>query len=284
MPPTDAPVSPDPVDELAAAFARDGVVCVRRLFGRAEVAAAAEVIEAVMERPGPHAKVASGPEDPGRFFEDFVRWQELPALEELAVTSSAAAVAARLLGGGAVRFYHDHVLVKEGGTEQRTPWHQDQPYYNVDGRGVSAWIPVDPVPRPGSLELLAGSHHGPWYLPRTFLAKEAKWFPEGSLAELPDLEAGRDGLDIRSFELAPGDAVFFDFLTVHGAPGFPFSGRRRVLSLRYLSAGARHAPRPWATSPPFEGLEAELAAGAAMDHPLFPLVSHRSSPTTSAGE
>ena len=28
----------------------------------------------------------------------------------------------------------------------------------------------------------------------------------------------------------------------------------------------------WRTSPPFTGLEAELPAGAAMDHPLFPVV------------
>jgi hypothetical protein len=45
-----------------------------------------------------------------------------------------------------------------------------------------------------------------------------------------------------------------------------------VLSLRYLSAGARHAPRTWRTSPPFAGLDQELAAGAPMDHPLFPAV------------
>ena len=171
-----------------------------------------------------------------------------------------------------VRFYHDHVLVKEGGTRQRTPWHQDQPYYNVDGHGVSAWIAVDPVPEDGCLELLAGSHRGPWLMPRTFLTEEARWFPEGSLAELPDIEADRDAFDIRRFELQPGDAIFFDFLTVHGAPGFPFGGRRRVLSLRYLSADARHAPRRWRTSPPFDGLESQLPAGAALDHPLFPVV------------
>ena len=63
-----------------------------------------------------------------------------------------------------------------------------------------------------------------------------------------------------------------DFLTVHGAPGFPYQGRRRVLSLRYLSAGATFAPRRWRTSPPFEGLDAGLAAGAELDHPLFPVV------------
>ncbi len=64
-----------------------------------------------------------------------------------------------------LRFYHDHVLVKEAVSAQRTPWHQDQPYYNVDGHGVSAWIAVDPVPEGGSLELLAGSHCGPWLMP-----------------------------------------------------------------------------------------------------------------------
>jgi ectoine hydroxylase-related dioxygenase (phytanoyl-CoA dioxygenase family) len=171
-----------------------------------------------------------------------------------------------------VRFYHDHVLVKEGRTKQRTPWHQDQPYYNVDGHGVSAWIPVDPVPVAGCLELVASSHRGPWLMPRTFLRGEARWFPEGSLAELPDIDADRGAFDIRHFDLEPGDAIFFDFLTVHGAPGFPYQTRRRILSLRYLSADARHAPRRWPTSPPFDGLDAELAAGAAMDHPLFPVV------------
>ena len=166
----------------------------------------------------------------------------------------------------------DHVLVKEGRTRQRTPWHQDQPYYNVDGRGVSAWIPVDPVPLGGCLELVAGSHRGPWLMPRTFLDKEARWFPEGSLAELPDIDADRGAWDLRRYDLQPGDAIFFDFLTVHGAPGFGYPGRRRILSLRYLSAGARHAPRAWRTSPPYDDLHGELPAGAPMDHPLFPVV------------
>ncbi len=109
-------------------------------------------------------------------------------------------------------------------------------------------------------------------MPRTFLAGEAKWFPEGALAELPDIEADRDAYPIRRFAMAPGDAVFFHFLSVHGAPGFPFSGRRRVLSLRYLAENARHAPRGWRTSPPFAGLSDELATGSPFEHELFPVV------------
>src|SRR5690349_6167844 len=264
------PVRPD--DEAVAAFGRDGVACLRSVLDPAEVAIAAAAIDAVLARPGPLAQVAGAPGDPGAFTEDFCRWPDIGELERLARHSRVPALAAALMATPRVRFYHDHVLVKDGGTGQRTPWHQDQPYYNVDGRGVSAWIPVDPVPLEGCLELVAGSHSGTWLMPRTFLTGEARWFPEGSLAELPDIDADRDAYDIRRFELAPGDAIFFDFLTVHGAPGFPFPGARRVLSLRYLSAGVTFAPRRWRTSPPFDGLDGELAPGADLDHPLFPTV------------
>ena len=57
--------------ELAAAFARDGVVCVRSALDPGEVAAAARAIEAVLAKPGPLTLVASDTADPGRFTEDF---------------------------------------------------------------------------------------------------------------------------------------------------------------------------------------------------------------------
>ena len=258
--------------ELVKDFTAFGVVCVRNVLDPNEVTAAAQAIELVLSSPSPLAQVASGVDDPGSFFEDFRRWSSIPAIERLARESAVPEIAGRLMSTSSVRLYHDHVLVKEGRTRQPTPWHQDQPYYNVDGRGVSAWIPVDPVPEAGCLEVVAGTHRGPWLMPRTFLTGDAKWFPEGSLRELPDIDAERSAFDIRSYDLQPGDAVFFDFLSVHGAPGFPFDGRRRVLSLRYLSEAARHAPRRWRTSPPFDGLEADLPEGAPMDHPLFPVV------------
>ena len=170
-----------------------------------------------------------------------------------------------------VRLFHDHVLVKEAGTRQRTPWHQDQPYYNVDGsQTCSVWIPVDPVPRESTLEFVAartsarGSCRG-----RSWRA-DAKWFPEGTLAELPDIEADRDAFPILGWALEPGDAVFFNMLTLHAAGGA--TGRRRAFSVRLLGDDVVHAPRRWTTSPAFPGLEDELPAGAPMDHPLFPVL------------
>ena len=41
------------------------------------------------------------------------------------------------MGSETARLFHDHLLVKEPRTAQPTPWHQDQPYYNVSGEPPS---------------------------------------------------------------------------------------------------------------------------------------------------
>jgi ectoine hydroxylase-related dioxygenase (phytanoyl-CoA dioxygenase family) len=105
-------------------------------------------------------------------------------------------------------------------------------------------------------------------MPRSFAAGQAKWFPEGTLAELPDIEADRANYPILGWALEPGDAVAFHMLTLHGAAGSPL--RRRVFSARFVGEDVTHAPRPWPTSPEFPGLAEELPAGARLDHPLFP--------------
>jgi ectoine hydroxylase-related dioxygenase (phytanoyl-CoA dioxygenase family) len=258
-------------DELVAAYRRDGAVCIRQLLDKDELALLRDGIEANLAQPSVRAKVASRPDDPGRFFEDFCNWQRVPQFERFIVESPLALVAQRLMASNTVRLYHDHLLVKEPGTRQRTPWHQDQPYYNLEGRqNISMWIPVDPVSRPATLEFIAGSHLGPWLMPRTFMDHQAKWFPQGSLAELPDIEAAREAHPIIGWAIEPGDFVCFHMLTLHAAAGVEGPGRRRVFSLRFLGDDIVHAPRRWATSPEFPGLAEQLAAGAPMDHGLFP--------------
>jgi ectoine hydroxylase-related dioxygenase (phytanoyl-CoA dioxygenase family) len=253
-------------------FWADGAVCVRGAFSAAELSMAEAAIDANLASLSPRAKRASSDDD-GAFIEDFCNWQRIPEMEEFIRASGAASIAARLMGSCSVRLYHDHVLVKEPGTRQRTPWHQDLPYYNVEGRqNVSMWCPVDPVPRASTLEFVAGSHLGPWYMPRTFLDGQAKWFPDGSLEELPDIDGDPERFRVIGWELEPGDAVFFHMLTLHTAAGVDSTRRRRVLSVRFLGDDMVHAPRRWTTSPPFPGLDGELAEGAPLDHPLFPVL------------
>ncbi len=259
-------VSQEQIDQ----YQSDGAVVLRRVFDDAALAVITQVTETMLIEPSPRAITASEPGKPA-FVEDFCNWQRFPELLETVRTCGLARDVAALMRSDTARLYHDHVLNKEPGASQPTPFHQDQPFYNVDGRqNVSVWIPIDPVDRETTLEFLAGSHDGTWYLPTTFYDKQAKWFPEGSLAPVPTVDRETD--PILGWALEPGDAVAFHMLTVHGAAGNTMTHPRRTLSLRFLGDDVTHAPRRWTTSPPFPGLEQDLPDGAPMDHPLFPLV------------
>jgi len=258
---------------IVESYRVDGAICLKGLLTAAEIATLRTGIDANLAAPSPRTKIASQADDPGLFIEDFCCWSENPYYERFIRESPLAELAARLTGSRAIRLYHDHMLTKEAGTAQRTPWHQDQPYYNIEGRqNVSFWIPVDPVSRAATLEFVAGSHLGPWLMPRSFMTSEAKWFPEGSLKDLPDVEAERSRHRILGWEIEPGDVVAFHMLTLHAAAGVEPGRRRRVFSLRVVGDDTTHAPRRWVTSPAFPGLEAELPAGAPLEHPLFPVL------------
>jgi ectoine hydroxylase-related dioxygenase (phytanoyl-CoA dioxygenase family) len=262
-------LTPERVDD----FRRDGAMCIRQLLSPPEVALLRAGIDANLAQPSPRAKVASRVGDPGYFIEDFCNWQQNDAYRRVIFESPLAAAAGLLTGSRRIRLYHDHMLTKEPGTRAPTPWHQDQPYYNVEGeQNCSMWIPVDPVRRHSTLEFVAGSHRGPWLMPRSFMDSQAKWFPEGSLVDLPDIEGTRASRRILGWEIEPGDVVCFHMLALHAAAGVDGDRRRRVFSVRFLGDDMRHAPRPWATSPEFAGLADQLPAGAPMEHALFPLL------------
>ena len=262
-------ITPQLIDD----FRRDGAVCVRQLLSADEVALLREGIDANLAAPSPRAKVASRSGDPGFFIEDFCNWQHNEAYRRVIFESALPAAAARLTGSRTIRLYHDHMLTKEPGTRAPTPWHQDQPYYNVEGdQNLSFWIPVDPVRRHSTLEFVAGSHRGPWLMPRSFMDSQAKWFPEGSLQEMPDIDATREQRTILGWALEPGDVVAFHMLALHASGGVDGDRRRRVFSVRFLGDDMRHAPRSWVTSPEFPGLADRLPAGAPLHDPLFPVL------------
>jgi ectoine hydroxylase-related dioxygenase (phytanoyl-CoA dioxygenase family) len=254
-------------------FQENGAVCIRNLFSKDELALLEAGIEENLRNPSERAKVASNENDPGWFFEDFCNWNSIQQYRDFIFSTRVGKVAAQLMGGNEVRLYHDHLLVKEPGTVQKTPWHQDQPYYNIEGAmNCSMWLPVDPVPRESTLEFIAGSHKGPWLMPRTFKDNHASWFPEGSLADLPDIEADRSKWPILGWELEPGDALFFHMLTLHAAGGVSGKSRRRAFSLRFMGDDITHAPRPWRTSPEFPAIKDTIPAGSPMNHEIFPIL------------
>ena len=98
------------------------------------------------------------------------------------------------------------------------------------------WTPVDPVALESTLQFLARARTSEVLLPtpRTFLTEQAKWFPEGSLAEIPTSKP-TERPTTSAAALEPGDVVFFHMLTAHHAYGAPGAQPpTRILSLRFL--------------------------------------------------
>ena len=253
-----------------AAFQADGALLLRGLLKPQELELLRAGIERNLAQPSVRAKVASSRDDPGFFCEDFCCWQDNPHYRRFIFESALGAVGARLMQSASARLYHDHMLTKEPGTRARTPWHQDQPYYNVSGRqNCSFWIPVDPVDRATTLEFVGGSHRGPWLMPRTFMDHRRSGSP-GSLAELPDIDAERARWPILGWPLTPGDAVCFHMLTLHAAAGVAGGGRRRVFSVRLLGDDMRHAPARLADLAGVSRAQRVPAGGCAARAPAVP--------------
>ena len=252
-------------------FQRDGVVLVKGLFAD-HVETIREGIAENMTNPGPYAAENLKAGEGGRFFDDYCNWMRIKAFEDVARQSPAAAVAADLMRSDRVQMFHDHVLVKEPGTSKPTPWHQDAPYYFVEGRQtVSFWSPVDPVTQ-ATLRCVAGSHQ--WekpVLPTRWLS-ETNFYPDAD-AYMPVPDPDAEGMDIREWEMEPGDAVAFNFDILHGARGNTSTSRRRAFSLRLVGDDARYVERPGPTSPPCPGHD--MTPGQKLREDWFPTLFER---------
>ena len=254
-------------------FADEGVVVIRGAF-QSWVECLRDGIERNLKEPGPYARRYTAPGQTGQFVGDYCNWQRIPEYELFIRNSPAGAVAGQLMGAREVRIFHEHVLVKEPQTGERTPWHHDQPYYSVDGwLNCSLWLTLDAVPASVCPEFIAGSHRWKrWFLPRKFSGNDYVR-PHDALEPLPDFDGERDQYQIVSFDLEPGDAVAFHFLTVHAAPANPsLTTRRRAFSSRWLGEDAVWAERSGETSPPFPELEGRLRAGDKLDVEQFPVI------------
>src|SRR4051794_6744058 len=147
----------DPGD--VATLQRDGVVCLRRAVSDHWVARVRSGIEQDLAKPGPLHTIQQPKDAPGYFVTDFCMAQRIADLRDFVLASPAGQIIAELMRSTKCNFFYDALWAKGPGTAKRTRWHQDQPYYPIDGEQVAImWLPVDPVTVETSLECIRGSH------------------------------------------------------------------------------------------------------------------------------
>ena len=205
------------------------------------------------------------------FFQDLVNWNRIPEFRDFVFKSRLGYYAAKLMKSNKSRLFHDHVLVKEPGSSIVTPWHQDKPYYCVDGdQSVSFWIALDDISKEGCLECIAGSHlSNILHKPKRFNGNDL--YENDNSKEVPDINSNRKDYEILSWDIKAGDAVAFDFRTLHGASeNINKINRRRVFSARIVGDDAFFVDRQGKGSPPFESIK--LKTGDKLTGREFPVI------------
>lgn len=224
-----------------------------------------------LDNPGPYFADNTAAEEGGRFWDDYCNWQRIAGYRAVIEQSAAGAIAAQVMRSKRAQFFHEHVLVKAPSTSKPTPWHQDAPYYFVDGQqSVSFWIPLDPVSEDNTLRFVKGSHR--WKKP----VKPVRWASGGDFYEgesdsyqgIPDDDTIEQSGNVVGWAMQPGDAVLFHFSTVHGARGNHSERERRAFSMRWVGDDARYVARPGRTSPPFPGHD--MQSGQRLREDWFP--------------
>ena len=269
-------------------FQADGVLLVRGAVDPETVARMTEAVDDLIATPSRFGGSMTAPDQPGMFFQDRHLFPRNETFRAFLDDNPLAAIAGQAMRSERIRVYFEHVFVKDPGTEDSFVWHQDRPYWAVDGTQIcSTWLALTAGDVSSSaLEFVRGSHR--W--DRTFrpefpsldgrspeeveaalwdgVAEHLRSFDESC----PPFEDHPDLYDVVSFAVEPGDALLFDFRTVHRSGPNSGANRRAAISWRWLGDDAFWAPT--VGSDPIVGPDdTVLAPGDPItDDAVFPLV------------
>ncbi len=160
-------------------------------------------------------------------FYDSQAWRTIEEYRDFVLHSPMAEIAGRVMGVSKVNFFFDAVFIRSPGAKFRTPFHQDEPYWSVEGFETSSvWTPLVPVEKRSALEFVAGSHR--WdktYRQTNFGAltgderDQVMYDPADQRDDFPDIEGNRSDYEILSWDMQPGDVAVFNARMIHGGSG-----------------------------------------------------------------
>jgi len=250
-------------------FRRHGAVVLRGVFSD-WIDTLRQGADFHIDNPSKGALIHKADSHQGQFLEDFCNWQRIPEYQNFVLNSSLGVVSAELMQSNTTQFFHDHYLHKEASSGVSTPWHQDIPYYCVQGsQTVSFWLPLEARDVELSLKCAAGSHKLDKEIrPTSWSNNKSFYEDDGLFVDIPDVE--QSDFEIKQWAIEPGDAVAFDFRTLHGANANTKNSVSRTLSFRLVGDNVRYRQRPGRTSPNFP--EIAQKTGERLREDWFPII------------
>lgn len=223
-------------------------------------------------------------------FWDSMAWHGVPEYRRFVEESPAAELAATLLGSDRINFFFDAVFVRSAGSQFETPWHQDEPYWSVEGRDTcTVWMPLNPVKAENALAFVPGSHEGSIVFDQYDFGSlnpdgktdiDRSDFSAIAEADIPDISADPQAFGVVSWDMEPGDCVVFNSRILHGGSGkLGPEASLPVFTSKWLGDDVRIAVREEGMDPDFSAIMANygLSAGDRPTTDLLPEIWSKTS-------
>ncbi len=231
-------------------YQRDGVVLLSDMFDADWIALLRSGLVKNRQHPTRRSRIWDRDTEGRTMFWDSQAWQDIDQYRQFIFNSPAARIAGELMGSMQVNFFFDAVFVRSAGSQFTTPWHQDEPYWSVEGFDTcTIWMPLVQVKRENALSFVPGSHHRDSLFcqfnfgnlnPDGKTGVDQVDFSAIADAEFPDIDADPEGFGVVSWDMQPGDCVVFNSRIMHGGSGKLDADRElRVFTTKWLGDDVR---------------------------------------------
>ena len=274
-------------DEIAT-YQRDGVVLLTEMFDGDWIELLKAGLATNCKNPTDRARVWDRDAEGHTMFWDSQAWQNIEEYRQFVFNSPAARIAGHLMNSTTINFFFDAVFVRSPGCQFATPWHQDEPYWSVEGYDTcTVWMPLVPVKRENALAYVPGSHRlNPVFHQYNFgnlnpdgkLEVDQVDFSEMAETTLPDIDADPESYGVVSWDMCPGDCVVFNSRIIHGGSGkLDENCDLRVLTTKWLGDDVRIKFRDCGMDPDHSAIMTEygLEPGDRPGTDLYPKVWSR---------
>lgn len=268
-------------EEVVDTYRRDGVVVLVGVIDSGWIDMLRRGVRTNLANPTERARVWHQDRNGQASLYDSQAWRSIPEYCAFIEQSPIAELAGRVMGATSVNFFFDAIFVRSPGTRFRTPFHQDEPYWSVEGFDTcSVWMPLVPVEKRSALELVRGSHRWSRRFRQTnfgALTGDARdqvvFAPDDDREPFPDIDADRSAYDLVSWDMKPGDCLFFNARIIHGGSGNLAPDRGlEVFNTQWLGDDVRVCFRPEGMDPDHSAVMAAagLAPGDRIGGDLYP--------------
>ena len=210
-------------------YQQDGVVLLKQMFDALWIEQLDQGLKKNCEQPTPRARTWDRDSQGRTMFWDNLAWQEIEQYQNFVFNSPAAQLAGVLMKSEQINFFFDAVFVRSAGTQFATPWHQDEPYWSIDGYdSCTIWMPLVPVKKKSALAFVPGSHLSTQIFDQYNFGDlnpdgksnvDQSDFSGIAEASIPDIDADPERYGVVSWDMQPGDCVVFNGRTLHGGSG-----------------------------------------------------------------